>query len=57
MLPTLLSVGGLLHNLLLCLLAILVDPGEEVAPVLKMQVCCDALGRIVFISGPHPGHD
>jgi DDE superfamily endonuclease len=24
-------------------------------PVLKMQVCCDALGRIVFFSGPHPG--
>ena len=24
-------------------------------PVMKMQVCCDALGRIVFISGPHPG--
>ena len=24
-------------------------------PVMKMQVCCDALGHIVFISGPHPG--
>lgn len=24
-------------------------------PVFKMQVACDALGRIVFFSGPHPG--
>lgn len=23
--------------------------------VYKMQVCCDALGRIVYFSGPHPG--
>ena len=25
------------------------------APVMKMQVACDALGRIVFFSGPHMG--
>lgn len=25
------------------------------SPVFKMQVACDAMGRIVFISGPHPG--
>lgn len=25
------------------------------SPVLKMQVCSDALGRIVYFSGPHPG--
>lgn len=24
-------------------------------PVFKLQVACDALGRIVFFSGPHPG--
>ena len=39
MLPTLLSVGSLLHNLPLCLVAILVDPGEEVAPVLAVWMC------------------
>ena len=39
MLPTLLSVGSLLQTLPLCFVAILVDPGEEVAPVLQVWMC------------------
>ena len=46
MLPTLLSVGSLLHSLPLCLVAILVDPGEEVAPVLAVWMCSPIIGQI-----------
>ena len=45
MLPTLLSVGSLLQSLPLCFVAILVDPGEEVASVLQVWMCSSRQGR------------